>query len=282
MNGEDIMEAPDAEPEELFGQGRTSAVAVTGGLTRSMVADLQKAAASADQIRDLIQTVCVRCTYESDWTVIGSGTKARACLGSAGACRIAAVIGDIRIEERRPAEKITFSDRHGEGYIWTYYVRGRWGARVMDAEGSYSSRDKFLGKDGDNFRDPADINEADIRRAARHIATGEVIKELIGLRAIPPDVLSRAGHKLDDVATVTHADSGEGQLSDRDKRREICDACLKIAGGDQAKAREVLVEMTQFTGRDGKTVRGVSSTDALKGKRLEVTWEKARKAAGNG
>ena len=54
------------------------------------------------------------------------------------------------------------------------------------------------------------------------------------------------------------------------QRDEIWEWCVALGNGDITTARQILTENTEFIGRDGKTVAGVTDVSQLKSKRLQV------------
>jgi len=79
--------------------------------------------------------------------------------------------------------------------------------------------------------------------------------------------------QVSDQFTQASDPIGEDEAKRRTKLREMI---LKIANEDQDTAKKTLVQFTEFKGRDGNMVPGVDSVHKLKGKRLNVTFQKVK------
>ena len=259
--------------EQIEDQGQAEISQVAGPvILDDMIVALKQAGDKAAEYLTALRRVLVQATYPTDWTIQGVGDKSKACLASHGAERIAVMIGGFVIEESAPAEKTTFTDKHGEGYIWRYFYKVSWRGRSCDAIGMHGTRDKFLGKAGGAWRDIADINEADIQRAARHVAIGEGIKQLLGLRNLPATEMPNFGMGTKDKPIPTvERDVQDGE--ERKKRKSITDMLLALNDGDQDAAKAHLTEITSFEGKNGP-VKGVTTTKSLKKKWLNTTLAK--------
>lgn len=265
-----------------------------------MLAVLEKKAALAGRLRQAIEHIVVSQTYPEDWTVQGD----KACLASAGAERIGR---NFPIQyEKVEWKKETFSDAHGAGYRYIYSGYASLYDRKVSVEGSYSTRDEFLGKKGGSWRPLEDINEGDIRSAAHHIFCGNAVKALLGLRGLPVNeyrrIMGGTGRDSNKSATVQRGKGTQGGTSadDHTMQKELAELCVAFANGnltvqqdDQGNwslipladsdsrdaleiAKDICVKLSSFTNKEGKTVDGKGAKD-LKGKWLEATLGKARK-----
>lgn len=242
--------------------------------TMDMIVALENAANLAPRFMSAIRTLMIQVTYPSDWHIEGG----KACLSAAGAERIAQAIGGFSWEQTD--DPIRSRLESSEGYMWTYSMKVEWRGRTVHAQGHASTRDKFLGKKGGEYRDPADINEADIKRWARHVAIGEGIKQLLGLRGLPEEELPNfAGGRK--PKSVERAKPQGNAADDNRMRKEITEMLLALCDGDRDAAVAALENTTKFTvasGDDkGKEVAGVSKTSSLSGKRLKFVFEKVSK-----
>lgn len=263
----------DTMIEQTEDQGQAEITQVVGGdVNRDMINALKAAGDMAGEYLTALRRVLVQATYPSDWNIQGVGDKAKACLASHGAERIAVMIGGFTIEESAPAEKSTFTDAHGEGYLWRYFYKVSWRGRECGAIGMHSTRDKFLGKAHGEFKSIADINEADIQRAARHVAIGEGIKQLLGLRNLPASEMPNFGMGTPDKP-IQHVERDSQDGEERKKRKSITDMLLELNDGDQDAAKAHLTEITSFEGKN-EPVKGVTSTKVLKKKWLNTTLSK--------
>ncbi len=261
------------EPLEDGGVEVQITKAVSTEINQEMIDALTQAGDLADKFWTALRRVLVKCTYPADWTIQGSGEKAKACLSSHGAERVAVGIGGFVIEESQPATRTPFKDKHGEGYIWRFFYKVTWRGRSCDAMGLQSTRDLFVGKAHGEFKDIGDINEANVMRGARHVAIGEGIKQLLGLRNLPASEMPKFGMGTPD-APIPKVDRDSQDAEERTKRKSITDMLLALNDGDQDAAKAHLTEITTFMGRDKKEVRGVTSTKYLKDKRLNFVLAK--------
>lgn len=258
-------------------------------------------------MRAAIERILVSQTYAQDWTIQGEGDKARACLSSAGAERIARnfPIHYDRVQIKRE----DWSDAEGPAYRYvctgyaTLYDRG------VYAEGSYSTRDEFLGKKQGKWRPLEEINEGDIRSAAHHIFCGNAIKELLGLRGLPAAeyqrIMGSTGQDATKSGRVTRGRGTQGGATPEEhaQQRELVELCVGFANdgntvelGDDGQwrlvplaadderdamevAKDICEQLSSFEGNDGEVVPGKGARE-LRGKWLGATLTKAKKLAG--
>lgn len=277
---------------------------VSEGDPNAMLAVLEKKAELAGRMRMAIETIVVSQTYPEDWHTEGEGDKAKACLNSAGAERIARNF-PIRYSDVKHTKE-EFSDALGNGYRYVYTGMASMYDREVYAEGRYSTRDKFLGKAHGEYRPPEDINEGDVRTAAYHTFLGNAIKELLGLRGMPAveyqRIMQSTGRDAAKSSNVTRGKGTQGGTSGDDARHqtELTELCMGFANDGYSVesdsdgnwslrplsdsdsrdsvdvAKDICVQLSSFTGEGGKKVSGKLSK-SLTGKWLSATLSKARK-----
>jgi hypothetical protein len=268
------------------------------------LARLEKAAELAPRWRDAMRTILMSLTYPGDWEIFGEGDKAKVCLGSAGAERVATQFS-IRFFEVA-YKKLELTDSIGPMYRYIYEGKATLGNRVVFAQGIYSTRDKFLGFAQGEYKTLEQINENDVQTAAYHRFMGNAIKALLGLRAMPlaqyQELMQRTGQ--DGKATSGHSygagTQGGTKTTDKQKQKALAEACIDIANAgktvvcpepgkcnlaDRGEDEEgltaiqvgkgICVALSSFKGKDG-TVMGLPASQ-LKGKRLEIALDKATK-----
>lgn len=246
--------------------------------TMEMIVALERAADTAPRFMSALRTLMIHVTYPSDWHIQGG----KACLAAAGAERIAQAVGGFSWEQE--GDPLRSNLESADGYMWTYTMVVTWRGRTAHAQGHASTRDKFLGKKGGEFRNPADINEADMKRWARHVAIGEGIKQLLGLRGLPEGELPdfAGGRK---PATVERAKQQDNAANDNRMRKQITEMLLALCDGDKDAAVAALENTTKFevkSGDDkGKLVPGITKTSSLSGERLKFIFEKVSKEYGS-
>lgn len=297
MSTEIEPEATDIEPIE--GPGTEIARVMAEGDTRAMLAVLEDKAALAPRFSKALNTILVSQTYPEDWTEQGG----KMCLSSAGAERVARLF-DIRFSDAR-WRKEAFTDDFGAAYRYVYECQASWGNRTVFAQGTYSTRDKFLGFVNGEWRPITDINENNIRNAAYHICIGNGIKALLGLRGIPAErfreMMGAIGHDPGKASSVKRGTGTQGGTTTGDaaQQKELAEICIAIAQsgmtvakGDDDKwhpaalsdaderpiieqAKEICRAISSFVGKDGTVVPGKLASQ-LVGKRLGVTLRVAR------
>lgn len=265
----------------------------------AQLAALEQKAQLAKRHSDAINTILIAQTFPEDWTIQGG----KACLGSAGAERIGRMF-NIRHGADVKCVKEEFVDDHGEGYRFIYSGTASLDDRSVHVQGSYGTRDKFLGFAGGEWKPVEDINENNIRNAAYHVFCGNAIKALLGIRNIPAAqyhaMMGKTGTQTTATSTVNRGAGTQGGTvkEDHDKQKELGEICLYIAnsgstvesngsGGfriiddtstdsELERAKAICITLSSFTGKDGQVVSGLVASQ-LKAKRLDVTLGTARK-----
>lgn len=267
---------------------------------------IEKAAELAPRWEAAVQKILVNATFPSDWEEFGDGDKAKMCLSSAGAERIAK---HFPIQIHSVAfEKEEFTDSVGKGYRYTYSGYARLRERETYVQGNYSTRDKFLGFAGGEYRDIVDMNEGMIRNAAYHIFIGNGIKAILGIRALPVDkfneLMSELGKKASNAGGHSYnrgnqggstktKEQGKANTDLRNLILEIAEAGYKFSYegegkydleavlGDfnvEAVAKESCTNLTAFyVKKDKKEVPGVDNVTKMAAKRAGVALGNARK-----
>ena len=249
-----MSEIIDAEPIES--QATELAKVMTEGDPELTLAIMEKKAELAPRMNKALNTILITQTYPEDWTEQGG----KMCLSSAGAERVARLFS-IRFHDQK-AKKEEFSDTIGRGYRYIYECVASMGDREVFAQGAYSTRDKFLGSVGGEYRATEDINENNIRNAAYHICIGNAIKALLGLRGIPAErfnqIMAGAGQ---DPAKASAVKRGSGTQGGTAKAKASTNAvehvkmCLRALRPQDPEAQAALYhEIGDFDGKDGKRV----------------------------
>jgi hypothetical protein len=198
---------------------------------------LKKVAELAPEIVKYRSIVIKSFTYPGDWVRFGSGEKAKACCSNHAVMRIVDKANfPIRYRDVRGSKEDIF-DKEGNiaGYRYVYEGYGDLGQRNVFAIGQYSTRDAFLGKSGGNWRDWREINESHIRQAAHSYFKGNVVKDLLGLKALPWDefekLCSFAGQVAEKATSVNYHQGAQGGSSevDRTTRNSLYDELLVLA-----------------------------------------------------
>ena len=266
----------------------------TEGNPSAMLARLEKTAELAPRFKQARDTILVSLTYADDWVAFGDGDKTMMCLKSAAAERVGTAF-NIQFCNCRTTKEV-FTDSIGEGYRYRTEITARLDDRQAIGVGLYSSRNKFLGSVGGDFKPIEDINENDIEIASYHIAFGAAIKALLGLRSIPKSewqaIMERLGKEGQHGSKVKHGSGTKGGSSadDVEKRNELASMLMELSNAgfeifynEMSKSHEVIdsfaespeeaaqnscTQLTTFNGKDG-VVKGIDIRK-LGGKRLDI------------
>lgn len=175
-----------------------------------------------------IWTACLKITKPGDWTVFGSGDKKKAELGHAGAFRYASFLG-ISFSNWT-AEKVTGSDERGAWYRWDFECDSIFSGRTLRVYGRAGSRDKFFGKQDGAFKELHDVNEGDIKMAARRNAMKEGVKCLMGIHHMDPAELESAGVKMGGAGGYDFKSKEEKAEASLSVTVKVADVTMKDGG----------------------------------------------------
>ena len=224
-------------------------------------------------------------TFPEDWMTHdarGGSKSTTAFLQSKGAQRIANFLGINRTEQRM--ERVDREDSKGKPfYQYEATATFSWLGRSITVTGGASSRHKLLSRGG---RIPSeDVDERDVRTMAQTNLVRLGVTELLGLKDFPISELpqkTRDGRPFRElVGGVQYRGGSQGgdtsSDSEKDMRAEVVKLLTEMTTSPQ-EAQDALEQITEFKGKDGEMVKGIRSSKALKGKRLEVTLGKVRDA----
>lgn len=131
-------------------------------------------------------------------------------LGGAGSEVVARRCGVKWFNVQR--EKIASSDDKGSYYIWL--VRGTFalvgGVDSIEAEGTCSSRDQFLGTETSAGRELSEIDEGNILKAAQTNMVVRGVTSLLGLRGLSWEFLSTHGIGPEGTTKVAYTSGAKG------------------------------------------------------------------------
>lgn len=158
-------------------------------------------------------------TDESDWTIQGG----RGYLEANGAMKLKNPFGISIFHAKDPDGKPFFTklidkDEGGEYYTYIYegYATAPWGVQVP-CQGIHSSRDEgkniwLTGEGGKKYkkfeRFPLSrVDEPNVMRIALSKMVGDGIKNILGLKSVPPKILKEAGLNLDEIERISFGES---------------------------------------------------------------------------
>ncbi len=233
---------------------------------------------------DKIRTFTLKRAFPGDWVQFSiKGAPAEDAtleLTGAAADRIAADLGISFVDWKEP-RKETFSDENGEGYTWWYQCAVKIGERIIErVEGRAGTRDKFFGRAYGQWKALKDINEADIKTAARHNCMKEGVKLLLGIRRIPRAHAATMGLDLGKVRSADFEGkpggaNGAAHEDDKAGTREIVVADVMQKKGEKNGKPWVMYTITGDRGFSATTfdVKIAEGAKFLKGQRARATVE---------
>lgn len=153
-----------------------------------------------------ILSYAISSTHPGQWVDIGGKPypTGPACEAMARRCAVR-----MEILSR---EKIPSSDDMGDFYMYVYRCRFMLpgGLDSIDAEGTCSSRDEFLGTETRAGRPLSQIDEGNIMKAALTNARNNGITQLLGLRNVAWERLQALGVDRDGMSKVNYDTGGRG------------------------------------------------------------------------
>src|SRR3990167_6232559 len=254
MSGEGT-ELIEKEEIELMGAKSGAVVPVSGD--EQLIA-LETMAKNADRMiaaKQKVWAVLLKVAKPGDWTVFEGQGKKKAELGHGGAMRYAAFLG-ISFTNWSAAKEVGTDDK-GNWYRWDYECDCIFAGRTIRVYGRAGSRDKFFGKAKGEFKELHDVNEGDIKIAARRAAMKEGVKTMLGLHHIPPEELEAAGVKMETAG-------GDSFKSDDEKKGEATDVKTLTIKVEKVTQKETKNKKIIYTihGAEGDKFDTWSKTDA--------------------
>jgi hypothetical protein len=303
------VEAKQVERQELA-QNTSEAMGLarvmTDGDPEMMLDIIERKAKLASRFASAIMSILVTQTLPSDWTEFDKGKMG---LSSAGAERVGRnfPIKIYNVSSRREDSV----DAKGKYYRYIFEGYAIMGDREIFVTGAFSTREDLLGKKGGEWRPLDEINENDIRTAAYHIFMGNAIKSMLGLRDMTKEQIDKiyAANGVDSTRTnkVTHGSGTDGGTTQDDTKNQQELAKILIDLANALKVIEVdeagkysLFEVSEvsdamnvakgsckaltsfYSKKDKKMITGIDSVKALKGQRLSIALENAKRLQGGG
>lgn len=220
------------------GHGK-SIVSSPASNVESHVEMLEKQAQLMPRLLDAQNSILRACTYAEDWVMFDDQYE----LSSAGAERLLKhfPIGfsDIKVEKQE------WEDKDGKAYRYVVSGYAEMNDKRVYAEGNYSTRDRFLGRRNKQWRPIEDINENDIRAAARHIFVGQAIRTLLGIRRISAEQFA----KMTQSAGLNPEDTNKGHSFQKPNKKET-----SPGKGDNSETKKKLYDLLARTIEGGNTV----------------------------
>jgi len=198
-NTQEIIEQDPLAEEELDLLPTDTGV-VAGALSIEDQLSLAENIVKLVEAQNKIRMALLGLAQIGDWVVFGDDGKEKAELNFAGAMRIGSTLGCSFTNWS--AEKENGTDERGTWFRWNYECDAVFRGRTVRVYGRASSRDKFFGKAHGEFKQIIDVDEGNIRMAARRGAMKEGVKVLFGLHHMDPNELAKLGVRLEHATNV--------------------------------------------------------------------------------
>lgn len=209
-----------------------------------------------------LRVILLGYTREKDWVNIDGSPFLQESGAQAIAGPMSVNIVDIK------SEKSWGEDKKGRFYTWKYTGRA-YSLKIrreIEIEGICSSRDKFFGKVGGEYKELEEVDEANVMRKSLTNLYRNGVMRLLGLRNIEWGELSRASLNIDSIKKVEHTIGGrktgaaEKAISDaKEKEKE---------GGPSGGYDKATIEKVD------RVIKRISAAPSLE--KLKEVWEKDR------
>lgn len=211
-----------------------------------------------------IKKAALAVTNGQDWT----DQSGKPYLQVSGAEKVARLFGiSWRIDQ--PMLEVD-DDRH---FSYTYKGYFSMGSAEIEVIGTRSSKDPFFSRGG--TIPPTEIDRNDVKKAALTNCIGNGITRFLGIRNLSWDDLKGSSINQGNVTKVEYK---QAEMSDeaKDQKSEIQKMILEMTDNDQEAAKDVLAQITEFTGKDGRQVPGKRSVSQLSEKMTPVAYKKVK------
>lgn len=241
-------------------------------------AALERVAAEAESrvaAMKAIKKAALKLTNTRDWVIHGSGDKAKPYMCASGAEKIAAIgVSVLGIRHTKDWDE----DEKGRYYIYTYNGIFSIAGRSLEAIGTCTSRDQFFAVRQGELKPLGEVPQDNIAKAAYSNMLVNGISRLLGFRSVTLEELKETGLDISKLQKVEYAEGTKGAPSDKDKEhhKELGGILVELSSGDTDEAKDMLEDLTAFEGDKGP-VKGLRTLQRLKGKRLDIALDKARR-----
>jgi len=283
------------EDVELEAEERLALRARDQNIANLALTDIGKVKDYLEALRqglEIMQGVAIKSTTPYDWTRYKDREGKVTCiLRDQGATTIRKWLGisitghrghPTDLKEPGPkvsTERVKQADGKAEVVVtivemWADGFCARTGERVEGIYSAIRSDQKFRGRE----------TPQDDKASIRTYLDTKVTRILSGLRKVPEDVLKGAGLETEKCyggsGFGTSAERQAGAVAEEgvgEKAKALGEEVLRRVGGDVSAARQLLVEITSWTNKEGMLVKGYDSVSKLtKGFQVENAWKKLR------
>jgi len=213
-----------------------------------------------------IKRAALRVTNVRDWT----NQNGNPYLQVSGSEKVARLFGiSWRIDEPKLTE---YDDGH---FGFSYKGYFTLGVATIEFEGSRSSKDGFFSKAHGKDIPPSEIDRNGVKKAALTNTIGNGVTRILGIRNLSWEDLKDAGINISGMAKVDYKKK-EMSKDAKEQRDKIGEMIMEMAGNDKEEASKILEDLTSFTAKDGKEVKGKKSLADLSEKAVPVTYGKVK------
>lgn len=265
-----------------------NAVTVTP-YTREEMERMLERAELAIEFQNKIKALALKLTNENDWCKLGS----KFFLEHTGAKKLKDAFG-VSVNQDGLATQQHMKDDQGEYILVIVPVVATWRGIEVTEKGICSTRDKLLGMQGGKYKPLSEVSLVNVTLKAHTSAIRRGVMSALGLNPTEADMRA-AGLDLDKIANekgVSYGAGTQGGNTDsketKDKKAEIGRKIMEMAGGDKLAAGDLLEDITKWTDKDGKEVKGKRSLTSVSEKQLSFVerdvnkkydeWVKAQEA----
>lgn len=209
----DLSNVEVADPEVIDSTGASGLVKVSedGVVGQLQLAEnIEKLVEAQNKIR----VALLRLAQPGDWVVFNDA----ASIGFAGAMRVGSTLGVSFTDFS--AVKESGVDELGAWFRWEVECTVRHANREVRVYGRAGSRDAFFGKANKEWKPLHNVNEGNIKMAARRAAMKEGVKVLFGLHAMSPEYLEAHG--------ITLEKAGGHDFESREKLDSSTQVCFGV------------------------------------------------------
>lgn len=169
---------------------------------------------------DKMLNVAIRSTGAGDWVDEGGKPYLQGTGAEKAARRFGIRIYDVEVE------KEVHEDDGGKYYVYTVMGKASFSARdTIEAMGTCSSRDKFFGKKGGEYKPLQDVDLPNIKKKAYTNFTVNAVTRLLGLRGLTWEELAKFGITPKGKTTINY-DKGANQAA-TSKRAQAAESNAK-------------------------------------------------------
>jgi len=264
-DGTEVVEPDVMDVEAADQPGEATALAMTGKdlatIKTEMNQAIERAQAEIEFWQNLRKIVIVN-SRPNHWIRFGDRVRP-----DGSECLRLQTLLNIEIDIT-PPERSDHEDEGGKYYIYACHGTATLGPIRRQCYGSASSRTAFFARSHGDYVDVRQINPIFIAKMAWMDALKKGVVATLALDVDPDELEGITGRQAEDATRKFTDRSAADDPEQADQRGFIRDAILELAGGDENQASGFLAYITTFKAKDGKWVKGKTTTKALTQKQV--------------